>query len=245
MKTIRKLNAPTPGLAEYLNAVGDNANWNEFRSHNAGAAYRELRDALIQNQHGLCAYCEIEIKEWRRQVEHVIPQSSDRTKSLDIANMVACCLGGTRPMPDEDHYRMPVKHNMSCGQTKGNQIDKNFLDPRILPALPSLMRVIDNGLIEADENACQRAGFFPDHVTRTIEILNLNAERLRLAREKRWNGLEEELGQIDDSDMMNDWIRAVLIPDADDLLVSFFTTTRCYFGPLGERVLARQPQPWI
>lgn len=55
MKTIRKLNAPTPGLAEYLNAVGDNANWNEFRSHNAGAAYRELRDALIQNQHGLCA----------------------------------------------------------------------------------------------------------------------------------------------------------------------------------------------
>lgn len=22
-------------------------------------------------------------------------------------------------------------------------------------------------------------------------------------------------------------------------------TTRCYFGPLGERVLARQPQTWI
>ena len=245
MKTIRKLNAPTPGLAEYLNAVGDNANWENFRSHNAGAAYRELRDALIQNQHGLCAYCEIEIKEWRRQVEHVIPQSSDRTKSLDIANMVACCLGGTRPMRDEDHYRMPVKHNLSCGQTKGNQIDKNFLDPRILPALPSLMRVIDNGLIEADENACQRAGFFPDHVTRTIEILNLNAERLRLAREKWWNDLVDRSGQIDDSDMMSDWIRAVLIPDENDQLDPFFTTSRCYFGPLGERVLARQPQPWI
>ena len=245
MKTIRALNAPTSGLAEYLGAVGNNVNWEEFRSHNSGASYRELRDVLTQNQHGLCAYCEIEIKERRRQVEHVIPQSSDRTKALDIADMVACCMGGTVSGTDEDHYRMPVRHNMSCGQAKGNQNDPNFIDPRMLPALPSLMRVIDNGLIEADENACRTAGFLPDHVTRTIEILNLNAERLRLAREKRWNGLEEEWGQIDDSNMMNDWIRSVLIPDANDLLASFFTTSRCYFGPLGERVLARQPQTWI
>ena len=75
MKRIRELNNPTPGLAEYLDCVGDDANWVEFRSHNSGTAYRELREALTQNQHGLCAYCEFEINEWLRQVEHVVPQS--------------------------------------------------------------------------------------------------------------------------------------------------------------------------
>ena len=253
MKKIRKLNEPTPGLGAYCGAVGDAVSWDEFRSHNSGESYRELRDALTQNQHGLCAYCEIAIRGWRRQIEHVIPQSDDelgKAKALDIANMVACCMGGTVP-DDEDRYRRPVGHNTSCGQAKGSQNDESFIDPRILPALSSLMRVIDNGLIEADKNACQTAGFLPDHVTRTIEILNLNAERLRSAREKRWNGLEEELGQIDelgDSDMVNNWMRSELTPDAAGRLVSLFTTTRSYFGtfsPLAERVLEQQPQAWI
>ncbi len=253
MKKLRELNNPTSGLAEYLNSVGDETNWDEFRSHNSGASYNELRDALTQNQHGLCAYCEIAIKEWRRQVEHVIPQSDDKldkSKDLDIANMVACCMGGTRPMYglEDNHYLEPVKRNMSCGQAKGNQNDENFIGPRILPALPSLMKVTDNGLIEADENACQMADFLPDHVTRTIEILNLNAERLRSAREKRWKGLDEEWQQIDvidDPDMMNDWIRSLLIPDENGQLTRFFTTTRSYFGPLSEPILAQQPQTWI
>ena len=253
MKSIRKLNEPTPGLASYCDAEGDAVNWDEFRSHNSGESYRELRDALTQNQHGLCAYCEIAIRGWRRQIEHVIPQSDDelgKAKALDIANMVACCMGGT-VQDDEDRYRRPVRHNTSCGQAKGSQNDESFIDPRILPALPSLMRVIDNGLIEADKNACQTAGLLPDYVTRTIEILNLNAERLRSAREKRWNGLEEELGQIDelgDSDMVNNWICSELTPDDAGRLVSFFTTARSYFGtfsPLAERVLKRQPQAWI
>ena len=244
MKKIRELNESTPGLAKYLNVVGDEANWNEFRSHNSGASYNELRDALTQNQHELCAYCEIAIKGWRRQIEHVIPQSDDesgKAKALDIYNMVACCIGGTESKAS--------KHGgPSCGQAKGNQNDENFIDPRILPALPSLMKVIDNGRIEADENACQMAGFLSDHVTRTIEILNLNAEWLRSLREKRWNGLEEERQLIDDTDdpdMMDDWIRSELMPDQDGRLVSFFTTTRSYFSPLSERILAQQPQTWI
>ena len=254
MKRIRELNNPTLGLDEYLNCMSDDADWDEFRSHNSGASYRELRDALTQNQHGLCAYCEIAINGWLRQVEHVIPQSNaklGKAKALGIANMVACCFGGTVPDEEGDHYRRPVRHNMSCGQAKGNQSDEYFIDPRELPALPSLMRVLDNGLIEADENACQMAGFPPDRVTRTIELLNLNVERLRSAREKRWNGLEEELGQVDDPgdpDMVNNWIRSELTPDEDDRLVSLFTTTRSYFGtfsPLAERVLKQQPQAWI
>ena len=248
MKKIRALNNPTPGLVEYLSCVGERVNWEEFRSHSSGASYKELRESLTQNQHRLCAYCEIGIRDC--QVEHVIPQSDcelGKAQALDIANMVVCCLGGTAPeVGSEQGHRK--RRGATCGQAKGNQRDERFVDPRQLPALPSLLRVIDNGLIQADEAACRMAGFPPDRVTRTIEILNLNSERLRSAREKRWNGLGEEWRQVDDPDdpeVLNEWMRAELRPDESGRLVPFFTTSRSYFAPLSESVLAEDPQDWI
>ena len=104
---------------------------------------------------------------------------------------------------------------------------------------------MENGRIEVDEEACRTAGFTPDHMARTIEMLNLNAERLRFAREKRWNNLVEVSEDIDDPEKMGAWIRSVLMPDEDGSLAPFFTTTRCYFYPLGEPVLAANPRDWI
>ena len=248
---------PTPGLADYLDAVDNadwewGANWEEFRSHNAGTSYRELRDTLARNQHGLCAYCEIELRESRRQIEHVIPRSAEAAGNqgtLDVTNMVACCLGGTtKPGGSDagDHHREPIRANMSCGQAKGNRHDDTFIDPRDLPAVPSLMRVRDNGLIEVDDRACQDADVVPDHVTGTIETLNLNAERLRLAREKWRDALVDKSQHLaGDADRMNEWIRALLTPDAEEGLPRFFTTARCYFGPVAERILDEPPRRWI
>ena len=258
MKRIRKRNKTTPGLAEYLKVVGDNANWNDFRDHNKGASYNELIEELIDVQHGLCGYCEINLIELDRQIEHVIPRRDPQqgaSREVDITNLIASCKGGTSPVfsssersSDEDRYRDPVKDNMSCGQAKGDLNDAEFLEPRKLPALPSLTKVLVDGRIEVDENACESVNIPAARVTRTIEILNLNAERLRLVREKQWNNLEEEADQIgdpDDSDIMDAWIRSVLMLDDAGRLVSFFTTTRSYFGPLAERVLEQQPQAWI
>ena len=195
VKVIRELNKPTPGLAEYLKAVGDNANWDDFRDHNKGASYNELIEKLIDVQHGLCGYCEINlcgaILEFDRQIEHVIPQGDPQqgaSKEVDVTNMIACCKGGTwsvfassEKSSDEDRYLEPVKDNMSCGQAKGDRNDADFLDPRKLPALPSLTKVLVDGRIEADEEACESADIPTARVTRTIEILNLNAERLTVS----------------------------------------------------------------
>lgn len=259
MKTIRELNDPVPGLSDYLSSAGDALDWDEFRSHDSGRSYSQFREALAENQHGLCAYCEIRIGE-RKQVEHVIPRSDPqqgKAKALDVANMVACCMGGTMPevgsndTSDEDRYRKPVAQNMSCGQAKGYRNDEGFVDPRTLPAAPSLARVQENGRLEADEPACNSAGFRSDHMTRTIEILNLNAERLRLAREKRWSDLTELSEDIgEDPDEVREWVRSVLTPDENGRLLPFFTTSRCYFesltgGPLSEAILAEVPQAWI
>ena len=258
MKVIRELNKPTPGLAEYLAAVGDNANWDGFRDYNAGASYNELIEELIDTQHGLCGYCEINLTELDRQIEHVIPQGDSQqgaSKEVDITNMIACCKGGTwsvfafsEKSRDEERYLEPVKDNMSCGQAKGGRNDSDFLDPRKLPVLPSLTNVLVDGRIEVDEEACEKAGIPIAQVTRTIEILNLNAERLRLAREIRRNDLIERSGQItdpDDPSKMDVWVHAVLTPDENGRLEPFFTTTRSYFGPLAERVLEQKPQEWI
>ena len=258
MKRILARNKPTLGLAEYLAALGDDANWNGFRDYNASASYNELIEKLIDVQHGLCGYCEINLTELDRQIEHIIPRRDPQqgaSKEVDITNMIACCKGGTSPVfassersSDEDRYFEPVKDNMSCGQAKEDLNDADFLEPRKLPALPSLTKVLVDGRIEVDEKACESEDIPTTRVTRTIEILNLNAERLKLAREKQWNNLEEEADQIgdpDNSDIMEAWIRSVLMPDDAGQLVSFFTTTRSYFEPLAERVLEQQPQAWI
>ena len=256
MKIVRRREEPTPGLVAYLDCVGDDADWNEFRSHDSGASYKELRAALTDNQRGLCAYCEMTIRGRRHQIEHVIPRNTlehGHTKALDIANMLACCMGGTARdfgseeggEAEEDRYLEPVRDNMSCGQAKGNREEETFIDPRRLPAVTSLAKVMEDGRIEVDEEACRTAGIIPDHMARTIEMLNLNAERLRLAREKRWNDLTELSEDIDDLEKMDAWVRSVLIPDENGSLASFFTTTRCYFRPLGEYILAEDPDAWI
>ena len=75
MKRIRPLREGTPGLAGYLELEMEDPNWNGFRDHNTGASYRELIEALVALQHGLCGYCEFDLIELDRQIEHVVPQS--------------------------------------------------------------------------------------------------------------------------------------------------------------------------
>ena len=244
MKRIRRLLDRTPGLADYLEVEGQNASWDRFRSHDAGQAYRGLIEELTNLQHGLCGYCEIGLTELDRQVEHFVPQSDPAQGALlalDFRNLLACCKGGTAPRSDADRYVKPVKHNRSCGEAKGDRMNGEFVDPRELPALPSLTRVLDDGRMEADAEACTSAGVVANHVTRTIEMLNLNAERLRIARERRWRALNDEWGELlGDPEEMNRAVRSELLP-AGGRLQKLFTTSRCYFGPVGERGTGREP----
>ena len=250
MKRIRALDGPTPGLADYLDRDGGHASWDGFRSHQAGAAYREMFKTLCSLQHGLCGYCEIDITEQDRQVEHVIPRSDPqqgRTRALDPANMMACCKGGTTRITGEDaRWRRPARRNRSCGEAKQDLADPRFVDPRTLPALPTLVRVRFDGRIAADEPACANAAIDADRVKRTIDILGLNVERLRLAREKHWRALSENWREhCNDPQVMREAARMELLPGEDCRLPRFFTTSRSYFGPPGEAILAETPQAWI
>ena len=249
MKRIRTLDGPTPGLVDYLDCDREQASWDGFRSHQEGAAYRELVTTLQHLQHGLCGYCEIDLKEQDRQVEHVVPRS-DRphgsARALDATNMVACCKGGTWRTGDDTRWRTPAKRNRSCGEAKQDLVDPDFVDPRTLPALPSLTRVRFDGEITADEAACSDAAIDTGRVKKTIDILGLNVERLRLAREKRWRALSDNWREhFDDPQVMMEAARGELVPGDDAHRPRFFTTSRSYFAPVAEEILAEAPQAWI
>lgn len=248
MKPLRALDAPTPGLADYLAVAGDDGDWDGFCSHRRGGARRELVEKLVELQHELCGYCEIGLAPSNRQVEHVIPRSHGQCgseKALDETNMIACCLGGERESGDPAQFRRPVRENRSCGQRKGGHDGENFVDPRQLPPSPSPTRVTHDGRIDADADACRAAGRSVDDVRETIEILGLNVERLRLRREAIWRELSAAYDDyVHDPGKMRAAARGGLLPDADNRLPEFFTTARSYFARWGEDVLALDPQ-WI
>ena len=250
MKRIQRMDHATAGLEAYLAEEGNKEkDWDGFRSHDAGASYRKLAEALMDIQHGLCGYCEVDIVEGDRQVEHVVPQSDPQqgvANALDYANLIACCKGGTLLTEDDERRRNPVKRNRSCGEAKGDLVDADFIDPRSLPALPSLLQVNFEGRIETDMDACATFGIAADKVEKTIDILGLNVERLRRAREARWNALSENWkSHFDNRTVMAAAARSELLPDAVGGLAKFFTTNRSYFAPLSEDILEESPQAWI
>lgn len=249
MKPVRRIGRPTPGLAEYRGVEQDHPSWEGFRSHRSGAAYHELRAALIENQRGLCGYCEIDLGSAGVQIEHVTPKSArdaDSEGELEIRNLLASCHGGTKRSPHPRAYQTPVAKNRSCGPAKGGQSEPAFLDPRDLPAAPALYQVDAEGKITPDADACAAAGIPASRVAASIRLLGLDVERLRTARAEVWGDL---LGMsarhADDSAKMQKLARAVLLPDADGRLSEFFTTARSYFRDAAETVLAEAPEEWV
>ena len=83
-------------------------------------------------------------------------------------------------------------------------------------------------------------------VCRTIDTLCLNVERLRRARARRWRALSANWGDwLDDAEVLAAAARAELLPDDAGRLPRFFTTSRSFFGPLGEQIPAEELREWI
>lgn len=197
-------------------------------------------------QHGLCGYCEIDLRDGDIAVEHVAPKSRYPDRALDAGNVIACCRGGVSDDPEvKGDKERSFRPGSSCGDAKANEFSLEFVDPRDLPAVPSLIRVRRNGWIEADEDACRQAGRDADSVNDTIWLLGLNIERLRRARRSYWRNLNRQMRKYGgDARAQEKWARSRLLPE-DGRLAKFFTTSRSFFGGLAETILAEAPQEWI
>lgn len=214
-----------------------------------------MLNALAKRQHGLCGYCENTLLAGDRQVEHVKPQSKFPMLAIDHENMIVCCQGGSPSSSareireDEARFLPPAKDNLSCGTAKGNAWDDGLLDPRRLPPAPSLIVAYVDGRLEPDRNACAQVDADPSKVEHTIEVLGLNVRRLRRARERRWSMLRQLWrDRCEDPALVLKGAEVELLPSDTGNLPAYFTTSRCFFGTLTDRVedlLAAPPQTWI
>lgn len=199
-----------PAALQAYRQAQPQASWEVMRGdvlYGGQQAYTDIRTQTHQDQGGLCAYCEIDIRQndsLKSRIEHFHPKS-DREAGVNWVlawdNMLAVCAGGSYRHGTAPHTLEPLEENLSCDAHKDRWIQQKHLaeacegwvlDPLRLPGWPeSLFRLNKfNGELQANAEACQKFDPWPGNqhadmqalVTFTIKALNLNCERLRQAR---------------------------------------------------------------
>lgn len=138
-----------------------------------------LNESLLKEQGYLCCYCmeEITLNSLRR--EHFLPQSRFKSEELNYFNIFAACNFSNGLPPEQQH----------CDIKKGNLlIPKYILDPKC----SDYFRYHRNGEILPYGDFKRYKDYYnhfnqlnPEQpaILSTIEILNLNAERLKIKRQ--------------------------------------------------------------
>ena len=98
MKPILKNTVPET-LTTY-SSEHPNSKWEELRNHDEGSIYDPIRKQVVNDQFGLCAYCECSISEPSpAQVEHFHSKSDDSNPLMNWTliweNMIGVCNGGS------------------------------------------------------------------------------------------------------------------------------------------------------
>lgn len=78
-----------------------------------------VRETLITEQHGLCAYCMASVVNSKDSttIEHLIPLSKSKAGSMNYQNWLAVCMGGQNTEPAQGEDRV-----VCCDVKKGNNI---------------------------------------------------------------------------------------------------------------------------
>lgn len=201
-----------PAQLENYRTTNPSSTWEQMRGDALGrTAYGVTRSRLISDQGGICAFCEIDIRDndpYKCRVEHFHPKSDTSTPhnwALDWSNMFGVCMGGSQRHQKSPHTLEPLSENLSCDAYKDMMIRNGDLDeqcegwiinPVGIPDSPCLFRLEKHtGCLFPDEDQC-RDVTLPDNrhastlllVQYTIKMLNLNCSRLCEARKQViWN----------------------------------------------------------
>lgn len=218
MKRVRRADEPD-SFAQWRRANAS-ADWKKLRRAHHHHLYREVRDALLDAQRGLCAYCEQGLAAGNDQrgasepergpceIEHFHPKrdrDSDHNWALDFDNLLACCKdeqtdltsnpqdGGNLDGEGPREVQSLPRSEPHCGRKKGEQnLDALILHPANLPTTPTLWRVRARGEIEVQTDACLLVGVDPAVAERTCDALGLNVQKLRDLRAALIDQLERQ-----------------------------------------------------
>jgi uncharacterized protein (TIGR02646 family) len=230
------------------------ATWEQLKSADRAAA-ADVRDALMDAQHHLCAFCEITLEApLFVQVEHWFPKDPALDPAhnwgLDFSNLMAACEGGARPDVDAAgaRWQRPIKETQHCGQAKGNRVEVDrMLDPRSqLPSGP-VWTVDPAGRLDPRPGLSDEVG---SRAIGTVQHLNLNSKVLLRLRKAHWDAIEDSVAEAwmahGGDDAADHAARCATMPIwlglADGKLANFWTTARAYYGPLAEDWLQGHPE---
>lgn len=243
----------TPDLLKKYAKIFPTETWEHFRRRNR-RGYREVKQQLLQDQHGLCAYCEISIKLSHDEekvddfrVEHFFPKvNTDFNKHnyhLDWQNLLGVCHGGSQPDVADSQWRYSSsKNDRSCDVPKGGKaISERILNPLRIPASVRVFRYhAHNGKMFVDEETCPKN--LQTKARNTIRELNLNAPRLRRMRVAVIRTLEDEIEDtlaagIPLQQALPILAEMILLPDSNGNYQTFFSVARWFLGEAAEEVL--------
>jgi len=171
MRWIRK-NAPLRELLVY--AEVENAGFKVMDTEIKDA----LRQALFDEQFGVCAYCQQKLKINRTKIEHHCEQSicdgenGTQDRRLDYTNLLLVCLG-----------KGGMKNELHCDTSKAESDRKKYLPMQINPTISNHILTISystNGRIRSSNELYNRE---------LNKILNLNVSHLKDMRKKKWQSI--------------------------------------------------------
>lgn len=187
MRFIQKQNNTPPEFSAVVDGVlGYNALYNSQK--------QPLLQLLINEQHGLCAYCNQRITPKTATIEHLICQSHNPTLDLKYFNHYAVCRGNEgqiltshcdkfRANGSRNDYFIPYILFEKCLTNAWNSLNP-FFDVEYNPRT----RLYSGKLIPRSANLSG----YPNNqqrVQETIEVLNLNADILINARKTKWESV--------------------------------------------------------
>ncbi len=253
MKRVYK-SEPEPASLKRYRERYPHETWEHFRRRTR-TGYQDVKQQLLKDQHGLCAYCEISIKMAERdeeiddfRVEHFYPKSASNLQSghnfhLDWHNMLGVCHGGSQPdVADAEERYSTKKADRTCDVPKGDRmISKMILNPLKIPARIRLFKYVEhNGTMLVDTDSCPED--LQKKAEATIRELNLNAPRLKRMRLAVMQKLEDQIAaELSEGQELREVLDLMastcMVPDFDGNLLPFFSAIRWYLGSAAEHVI--------
>ncbi|CCK77277.1 conserved hypothetical protein [Oleispira antarctica RB-8] len=248
MKKIDKTDAPTK--LEAYRRLRPTAKWEKFVDKTNRR--KQAQNHIKGDQGGLCAYCEINLKNADEngkadfRVEHFHPKSDYSTVHnwhLDWQNLLGCCHGGSQANVVEAGERHSSPDH-SCDVPKGNENwDDVILNPLNIPHTPILFSFNrTDGAISLNNDNCDQVGVDKVKAQATIDNLRLDSDRLRRLRKAALDNVNDSLKELiaegmKIEDARSRLARGLLRKNDQDHWPAFFSSLRDYLGSAAEHQL--------
>lgn len=269
MKRIFKSLEP-PCLEAYREANPADS-WEGMRNNAHGfgqAVYDCLAELALNDQGGLCAYCELDVSRQLNtfRVDHFVAKSLSNPQAnwgLDWGNMLGCCKGGeNKYVTVPNHYEKPKLANLSCDAHVNRLVQKGgsklqlddrrgvVLNPLEIAIFPNLFQFdTDLGELQPHPQRCAAVTIENNHyattfefVDHTIRVFNLNCPRLCRARRDRFDELEDMLEEKIETGKTPQDVRTELCRQLlKPPYPPFFTVSRLWLGDIAEAFLQEEP----